>query len=100
VEVSGLRVGSIHAEPLTTLVARIRDRFLLQVLRRRGFGYLYGLLATLDPELHARLPDPASHVSACSLCAAIFSAPELAERITAALDRHQLELAHDLLAGD
>ena len=96
-ESTALVMGDVREQPLAVIVDRIRNDFPLQVLKRRGFGYLYEALRELDPDLHISLPDPASHVSACSLCAALFPDPQLSPRLIATLDRHHLELAVQLL---
>ena len=88
--------GNVHRDRLADVYQRVRNDFSVQVLKRRDFGYLYDIVRKLDPELHAELPDPTTHVSACSLCLGVFSDPALAGRVRATLEQHRL----DLIEGD
>lgn len=88
---SGLRIGNLYDEPLARVWDRVEGSLKYRLMKRQGFGAMYDLIAAVDPQVAALLPDPAESLGPCQLCHRIFSDRALTARIEEAFERHERE---------
>ena len=88
-ETPGISYGNVYAASLREIWDRIEGSLFLRTIKRRGFADLYSLIARLDPELAASLPDPSTPVGACHLCHQLMGDDDRSRRVHALLDQEE-----------
>jgi MoaA/NifB/PqqE/SkfB family radical SAM enzyme len=93
----GLVLGNVLQEPLAAIWTRLDGSEMFRVMKRKGFGEVYRLVAKYDPTLVDQLPKPEEVLGPCSLCNGIFKDPSVATRINDVFAHAEMELVNQIV---